>query len=164
MGFHSRLSYYNMKTLILGLGNPILSDDAVGLHVARILYKKVNNNKDIFLEEASVGGLNLLELITPYDKVILIDSIHTKKSKPGTLYKMTKDNFKYSERMKSPHEINFFEALALGEKIKMKLPGEIIIYAIEAENIYFFSEQMSKELEETIPEIVENIYKNEFIL
>lgn len=62
-----------MKTLVLGLGNPTLTDDAVGLAVAREVRKTVDN-EHVAVREASVGGLSLLHLAEGYDRVIIIDA------------------------------------------------------------------------------------------
>ncbi|MBU1941107.1 MAG: hydrogenase maturation protease, partial [Candidatus Thermoplasmatota archaeon] len=63
-----------MKTIILGVGNPILSDDGVGLHVIQQL-KKCIKNPQIHLDEALTGGMNLLDLLIGYDKAIIIDAV-----------------------------------------------------------------------------------------
>ena len=65
-----------MKTLIIGLGNPILTDDGVGVKVARLLEEKIDLAAHPRLEiiEASAGGLRLMEVVLDYDRVILIDA------------------------------------------------------------------------------------------
>jgi hydrogenase maturation protease len=51
-----------MKTLVLGLGNDILSDDGVGIYVAREL-KKIIHSQDITVAEASLAGIGLLDML-----------------------------------------------------------------------------------------------------
>ena len=69
-----------MKTIVLGVGNPILQDDGVGIHVANQLKQHVNH-PNVTIDEALTGGMNLLDLITGYDKAILIDAVNIKKMK-----------------------------------------------------------------------------------
>ena len=66
-----------MKTLIVGLGNPILTDDGVGVKVAYAVEEALSPNipENLTVTEASVGGLRLMELMVGYDRVILIDAI-----------------------------------------------------------------------------------------
>ena len=71
-----------MKTLLLGLGNPILKDDSVGLKVVRELGDKVAE-EDVHIEEASFANIDLLESIGSYDRLIIVDSIKTKEEDPG---------------------------------------------------------------------------------
>ena len=66
-----------MKTLVLGLGNPILSDDGVGLRVARAVESQLSQ-QEITVMETSMGGLSLLDLLTGYDRAIIIDAIQTR--------------------------------------------------------------------------------------
>ena len=60
--------------LLLGLGNPILKDDRVGIEVARRVAEQVKKENVKFME-ASAGGLALLDAVCGYDKVILVDAI-----------------------------------------------------------------------------------------
>ncbi|MFC1927886.1 hydrogenase maturation protease, partial [Chloroflexota bacterium] len=66
-----------MKALVLGIGNPILSDDGVGIKVAREVEKNLNDPQ-ITVSEASAAGLSLLDSILGYDRVIIVDAIQTK--------------------------------------------------------------------------------------
>ena len=63
-----------MKTIVLGVGNPILRDDGVGVHVIQQLKQQIND-PNVTVDEALTGGMNLLDLILGYNKAILIDAI-----------------------------------------------------------------------------------------
>ncbi len=74
-----------MKTIILGLGNPILSDDGVGNRVALELEDRVAERQDVAVMETSMSGLSLIDLLAGYDKAIIVDAIQTagRKSRPN---------------------------------------------------------------------------------
>ena len=72
----------NIKTLILGLGNPILTDDGVGCHVAMALKDRLKG-PEVDVMEASIAGLDFLDLLTAYDRAIIIDAIQTDEGQPG---------------------------------------------------------------------------------
>jgi hydrogenase maturation protease len=153
-----------MKTLLLGLGNPILKDDSVGLKVVRELGEKVAK-KDIDIEEASLANIDLLELIGPYDRLIIVDSIKTREGNPGELYQLSLDDFRSTLHLSSPHDINLATALELGKRLGMHVPSEIRIYAIEIEDNQTFSETCTPSVGRAIPRIVEEIAQKEhFIL
>ena len=57
-----------MKTLVIGLGNPLLSDDSVGLHVIRQLRPLVADRPDVEVDEDYRGGLQLMERLVGYDR------------------------------------------------------------------------------------------------
>lgn len=81
-----------MKTIIIGLGNPFLSDDGVGIIVAneikKLLVNQNLNGHNIAVTTASVGGLRLMEMMVGFDRAILIDSLVT-GGRPGTIQRMT---------------------------------------------------------------------------
>ena len=77
------------KTIIVGLGNPILTDDGVGVKVAYEIEARFRGNipANLTITEASVGGLWLMELLEGYDRAIIIDAIQTRNGHPtGSIY------------------------------------------------------------------------------
>ncbi len=151
-----------MKTLLLGLGNPILSDDGIGIRIAKEIRKKC---KDIDIVEASAAGFRIIDEIIGYDKLIIVDSIKTGRAKPGTFYRLTPDDFEQKTlHLSSPHDISFFDALKMMKRYNEKLPSQIVIYAIEVEDTSTFSEKCTNDVEMAIPQIVENIIKEQCIM
>ena len=148
------------KTLLLGLGNPILKDDSVGLRVVRKLGENVAE-EDVHFEEASLANIDLLESIGSYDRWIIVDSIKTKGGRPGELYQLSLDNFRSTLHLSSPHDINLATAFELGKRLGMHVPSEVRIYAIEIEDNQTFSETCSPSVEEAIPRIVKEIAQRE---
>ena len=145
-----------MKTLVLGLGNPILSDDGAGIKVARELGKKLDDPQ-ITVSETSSAGLRLLDSIVGYDKVIIIDAIQTKKGKAGQIYRMKPEDFSFAKHLSSPHQINLVTALELGRVLNLVMPQEITIIAVEAKDVSNFSERCTPEVERAIPEAVKMV-------
>lgn len=148
----------SMKTLVVGLGNPILSDDGVGIRVAQAIKKRCPY---IEIIEASAAGFRLLDEIIGYDKVIIIDAMHSGKGIPGTLHRLSPENFLSTLHYTSPHDISFFDALQIMQKKKVQLPSEIIIYGIEVQETSIFSENCTEEVQKQIPSIIHQIIKNE---
>lgn len=146
-----------VKTLILGLGNPILSDDGVGVHVARALAKVLPQTSQLSIAEASVGGLRLLELIYGYQRVILADAIQTKGGRAGDVYRLEPGNFCATLHSGCSHDIDLFTALELGRKLGMPMPEEIVIIAIEVNDVTTFGETCTPDVEAAIPKAVEMI-------
>ena len=151
-----------MKTLLLGLGNPILRDDSVGLRVVRELGKKVAG-EDVHFEEASLANIDLLESIGSYDRLVIVDSIKTDGGRPGELYQLSLDDLRSTLHLSSPHDINLATAFELGRRLGMHVPSEIRIYAIEIEDNQTFSETCSPSVEGAIPRIVKEITQAEHL-
>jgi len=144
--------------LVLGIGNPILSDDAVGFQVAERLSKALKNRKSVTVKETSVSGLSLLDEITGYERLIIVDAIQTRDGKPGDIYRLTPADFKVG-RMAVIHDVGLFSALELARKLDMEVPREVVIFAIEAKDIATFSEKCSPEVEEAIPKAVDMVLR-----
>jgi hydrogenase maturation protease len=147
-----------VKVLVLGVGNPILSDDGVGIHVARELMKR--KLPGIHVEELAASGLELLDVVRGYDKVIIVDAIQTTKGKPGELHILEEKDFEKSIHGSSPHGINIATALALGRKLVPKeMPREVVFYAIEAEDLINVTERLTPKVAKALPKIVDRIEK-----
>ena len=149
-----------VKTLLLGLGNPILRDDSVGLRVVRELGERMDE-EDVHIEEATFANIDILDVIGSYDRLIIVDSIKTRGGRPGQLYQLGLDDFRSALHLNCPHDINLPTALELGRQLGIHIPKEICIYAIEVEDNQTFSESCSLSVERAIPGIVEEIAQAE---
>jgi hydrogenase maturation protease len=143
-----------LKTLVLGLGNPILTDDAVGILVAEEVSRRLHR-EDVVVQQASVGGLGLLELILGYDRVILVDAIQTEAGRPGQIHRLSPDQFRGNLRAASPHDVTLATALELGRRLHKDIPREIVVLAVEAADTQTFGEQLTAAVAAAVPEVVE---------
>lgn len=143
-----------MKTLILGLGNPILTDDAVGFVVVEEVRKRLSR-EDVTVSEASGGGLGLLELVVGYDRVVIIDAIQAGEGEPGKIHRLSPDEFHGSPRAASTHDVSFATALELGHRLGMDIPKEIMIFGIEALDVGTFGEELTPVVDAAVPKAVE---------
>jgi hydrogenase maturation protease len=148
-----------MKALVLGIGNPILSDDGVGIRVAHEVAENLND-PEIAVSETSAAGLSLLDSMLGYDKVIIIDAIQTKEGKAGQIYRMQPEDFCTVKRVSSPHQINLVTALELGKMLNLAMPREVSVFAVEAKDIATFGEECTPEVEKAIPEAVKMVLEN----
>jgi hydrogenase maturation protease len=147
-----------MKTLILGLGNPILSDDGIGHYVAQSLEERLNR-PDVKVTQASVAGLDFLDLLTGYDRAIIIDAIQTRNGKVGRVYRLEPEAFDHTKNQSTPHHLNFATVLELGKRLSIPLPGKIVIYAIEVADVNTFSDRCTPSVERVIPVVTDMVMR-----
>ncbi|MBT3338836.1 MAG: hydrogenase maturation protease [Anaerolineae bacterium] len=147
------------KTLIIGLGNPILGDDGVGWAVA----DEIKPHTEIEIEKLSLGGLSLMERISGYRRIILIDAIQSGSKPLGSVSVFPLKDLPnpFSGHSASAHDTSLLTALDTGRRLGVPLPNndEIIIVAIESENIYNFSEELSPPIAEAVPIAAEEVLK-----
>jgi len=152
------------KTLIIGLGNPILTDDGVGVKVAQELEKIVDLTKHpgLTITEASAGGLRLMEVMLGYDRVVLIDAFYLKPdtTSPGKIHHLSLDDLRSvspTQHSTSAHDTSLVTALDAAEQMGYSIPHEFSIYAVEVENILDFSETPTPAVAAAIPIVVDRI-------
>lgn len=144
-----------MRTLVLGIGNPILGDDGVGFHIAQELANEIKD-ENIDVKDTSVDGLNLLELIVGYDKVIIIDAIMTEDGEVGEIYQLKPEDIgKPAQSIISAHHLNLLTAIKLGKRLfPKKMPGAVIVFAVGIQEVTEFTEEMTGKVKEAIPKAV----------
>lgn len=147
-----------MKTLVLGLGNTILSDDGVGIYVSRAAAERCQWDGLAFAE-ASVGGMRLLDVIAGYEQIIIVDAIQTRDGKPGDIYRLHPNDLRASLHSGSTHDLSLPGALALGRGLGLALPDDeaIVIIAIEADDVLTFGEKCTPAVAAAIPCAVEAV-------
>ncbi len=150
-----------MRSLVLGLGNPILTDDGAGIKVVQILREEIRD-PDVDMVEAAAAGLDLLDAIVGYDRLIVVDTIQTGCCVPGTILRLTIDDFGFAQHLSSPHDIGFKELVELGRELSLDMPTEIVIYAIEAHDTATFSEGFTAQIDKAIPRLAEMILTEQF--
>jgi len=148
--------------VVVGLGNPVLSDDAVGILVVRELKEKYAFlfPKTSFCLNYS-GGVDLLYDLIGFPRAIIIDSIMTGRADPGYCHEFTLDDLDMTIRphLIDSHGLNLMSALEVGRKCAYLLPDEIAIFGIEGLEFGQFSEQPSAKILDNFPKIIEIIKK-----
>ncbi len=133
-------------TLVIGLGNPILTDDGVGVWVARAVEESLRDTPgatSVQVTEASVGGLRLMELMVGFDRVILIDALLAGELPPGSVNRLDLDDLAAAsppQHLASAHDTTLVTALAAGRRMGLALPDEVVVFAIVAENVMEFGD------------------------
>jgi hydrogenase maturation protease len=144
------------RTLVLGIGSPIVSDDAVGFRIVDRL--RTMSLEDVDLEEASTSGLDLIEMMLDYRLVIVVDAIVTTNYAPGTVMVLGEESFHATIHGTNPHEVNVGTALELGRKLEPeRMPKEIFFVAVEVNDVWTVGDTMTPEVEAALPEAVQTV-------
>jgi hydrogenase maturation protease len=144
------------RTIVVGVGNPILGDDGVGIIVVQELRKKLKD-PEIVIEEAYTGGLNLLDIIMGYDHAILVDAISVPDKRPGEVFVLDPKEVP-STHSTNPHNVSFGEAIDMVERMRdQTIPAKIELIGINIKPSLDFSDRLSIEVEEAVPKAVAKV-------
>jgi hydrogenase maturation protease len=145
------------KVLVIGLGNPLISDDSVGLRIADRLQKRLAGCPRVEVTEDYWGGLRLMERMIGYDAAIVVDAICTGAT-PGTLHHLNV-SMVATQRSASAHDVNLATALAFGRQAGAQLPCDdhIRLLGVEAEDVLNFCDQCTPAVAAAIEPAVEEV-------
>jgi hydrogenase maturation protease len=149
----------NKKTLVIGLGNTILSDDGAGIYAAQKIAEKCIDLADIDVVETSLGGIGLLEVMTGYDRVIILDAILTRRNTPGTIYELGLGDLGDPSQSTNQHFLDVRTSVELGRKIGFSMPQTIIIFCVEIKDNTTFSEKLTLEVEQALPFLIDRVLR-----
>jgi hydrogenase maturation protease len=136
------------------LGNELISDDAVGILIARRLKSELNGVADVI--ESGLSGLALLDLLLGYDQAIIVDSISTGKDPPGTIIELEPDDLGHV-MAPSPHYTGLPEIISIARELGLEFPSRIRIIAIEGKDLETIGGAMSSQIILSIEEVVKRI-------
>lgn len=148
------------KLLFLGVGNPILSDDAVGIRVVEEIRSIVGDVRGVGFVTGSIAGLRILDVIQGYDDLVIVDAVEM-DGEPGSLYKIELEELKNTIHLTSLHSINLATAMKWGREMGLKIPENISIYGIQIKNLLEFSENMTQEVEGSVKRNAREIIRRE---
>ena len=144
------------KILVLGLGNDLLTDDAVGLLVARQLQREFADCPSIDVRETTEMGLALLDFITGYKAVVIVDSIQTHQASPGFVHELDVASLQ-RHTGRTPHFLGVGETLDLGRHLNVPMPDQVKIFAIEVEDPFTLGTHLTPALQAALPGLVERV-------
>ncbi len=140
-----------MKLLVLGLGNELLSDDAVGILAARVLKERLRDKAEVV--ESSLSGMALLDLLIGYERAILIDAVKTGRTPPGTISELSPADLG-AVAAPSPHYAGLPELIATAQALNLNFPKEIKIFAIEVEDPYTIGRGLSPTVAQALGKLI----------
>ena len=127
------------RTVVIGLGNPLMGDDGVGLAALARLEADYRIPLDIELVDGGTWGMNLLPVIEDAGRLLLLDAIH-KDGAPGTAYRLTRYELpRYLATKISPHQVDLHDVLALAE-LRGTLPAETVAVGVQPERVEMIAE------------------------
>jgi len=142
--------------LVIGLGSPIMTDDAVGLRIADAVEKMDISGVEV--KQEAIGGLDIIPLIRGYRNVIIVDAIKTGAYAPGTVIIFDPEDFEPTVANASAHEFNLATAMHIGRQLEPDMmPDTVKFVAVEVLDIMTLGETMTEDVEAALPDAVDTV-------
>jgi len=146
-----------MNTLVLGIGNEILGDDGVGIQIAREVAPRIDT-AGVDVKETRAAGINLLEIIRGYRRLIIADAILTTATDTGKIHRIGIDALDTTGQAFTPHGASLKTVLELGEILfPGQMPKQVVIFAVETGDVDSVTDEMSKNVAAAVPVTVQLI-------
>lgn len=140
------------RTVVIGVGNPLMGDDGIGLAALERL-RAWEFEPFVELVDGGTWGMNLLRFVEEARRLLILDAIEAGQT-PGTPVTLEGDEIpRFLSTKLSPHQIELREVLALAE-LRATLPEETVALGLQPGPIEM-SEQLSPEVEARLGELVE---------
>ena len=146
---------------VIGLGNELMSDEGIGIHLIRQLIQLEDKFPDVEFIEAGSAGMNLLHLISNRKKAIIIDCAKMGE-KPGQMRLFTPDEVQSVKKLSnfSQHEADMLRVINLSKHLG-ECPAEVVFFGIEPEKLEP-GQNLSEILANSIDSYTVNIQKELF--
>jgi hydrogenase maturation protease len=135
------------KTILIGLGNPVLGDDGVGWRVVELVRERVEA-RGIETDCLAGGGLSVMERMVDFEVAVVVDAITTGQYPTGSVrtFELSELDNPFAGHLGSTHETNLLMALELGRSLKAVLPDKVLVVAIETPYVLDLSEELTPEI------------------
>lgn len=150
-----------MTTLVIGLGNPILTDDGVGIYTARFVERALPDAADVEVVELAVGGLGLMEAMIGYDRAIIIDAVWSPREQVGRVVCFDAGHLPETMNSTSAHDADLPTALSVGRGLGAALPpnDHIQIVGITAREVLEFGAEPTPPVAAAVPKAAEKVFE-----
>lgn len=144
------------KCILIGLGNPIMSDDRIGIIVAEKVGKRLPH---LEVDTSCYGSLDVVDRICGFGKAIILDSMMTQTLSPGTVRRVKLDE-NVAIHCSGSHGVGLSEAIEIARACGSQLPSRILIYGIEVRDPFTVGNSLSEELSRNLESIVDIIVRD----
>ncbi len=144
------------RALVLGLGNDLAGDDAVGVLVARAVADELGDLGTVDVVESSASGLALIEVLAGYERAVVVDASVTGRRPAGAIVEMRLGEV---GRVVAPstHQAGLPELAAVASSLGLAFPSSALVLAVEVADPYTLGAEVSGPVAAAIPELTRRV-------
>ncbi len=149
------------STIVLGLGNPVRCDDAVGLRVAEAVERLLEEDPlpDVSVATSTRAGLELIDLLAGASHAVIVDCLALPDAVPGRVTRLTLDDVAGSARLVGAHDVTIGTAFKFARASGVPMPDAVDIYAVEAADVDRIEEGLSPAVAAAVPDLARAIHR-----
>lgn len=146
--------------LVVGLGNSLRGDDAVGLRTAEAVGRLLDAEPvpGARVITSTRAGFELMDLVAGASRAILVDCLELPDAEPGRVHLLSIDDVAGSTRLIGAHDVSVGEALSVARAAGIPMPDEVDIYAVEVAGTDRIEEGLSREVARAVPALARRIH------
>jgi hydrogenase maturation protease len=143
------------RTVVLGVGSPLMGDDGLGVVVAERLRKVLGDIEGVDVLDGGTWGMQLLPAIEEAGRLLVVDAVHDGVA-PGTVIRLEKEELPRILYQKvSPHQIDLREVFAVAE-LRGMFPAEAVAIGIQPD-VVELKDGLSPTVSAAIPELLDGV-------
>jgi hydrogenase maturation protease len=156
----ARANTERISVAVLGLGNPVLTDDAVGLHVAAEVERLLNEKPidGVAVMTSTRAGFELIGLLAGFSHAMIIDCLEIPDPFPGRIRHLDLSRLSGSARLIGVHDLSIADAFELAATLGVKMPVTVEIYAVEGDDMRTLSEELTPTLAAAVVPLAQRVY------
>jgi len=143
------------KTVIIGIGNLILRDEGLGVHVVRQLEDR-ELPPGVELIDGGTATMDLLPVIHEAERIVVIDALRA-GGEPGTIYRVSPEDLSCeTQRPLSLHQVGLLEVVGMAKQLGGHV--DVAIIGVEPKEISWGME-LSPEVEAAMPKVIDAVFE-----
>jgi hydrogenase maturation protease len=150
------------RAAVLGLGNPILSDDGVGLAVAEAFARRLADSPlpgvDVLC--SARAGFELIDLLRDYARAVIVDCLVLPDPQPGRVRRLSLEDVAGSARLVNMHEISLGVAFGVAARLGIPMPLDVVIFAVEAADTATIAEGLTPAVAAAVEPLARAIHES----
>lgn len=148
-------------SILIGLGNPVCGDDAVGLHVASRVEALLRERPSpgVRATTSTRGGFELLDLLEGAHSAVLVDAFLVPGGHAGRVRRLGLQEVSGSARLAGAHDVKIGDVLELGRLAGLRMPDRVEIVGVEVEGVDRLGESLSPAVAAAVEPLAHALYE-----
>lgn len=144
------------KTLILGLGNTLLRDEGLGVHLVERLREQHQFPEEVQIVDGGTLGLDLLPYLAGVGRLLVVDAV-VFDAEPGGLIRLEGDAIPYQSALKvSPHQAGLQDVLAMA-RLQGCLPPTVVVWGMQPASFHEWGMTLTGVVEARLADLMDAV-------